>query len=58
MLVALTEFLMFFKSGKIVTFSHSNSTNFNDNFKDNFMSEKMNKMVGLKSRTENEFMMT
>ena len=28
------------KSRKIITFSHLNSTNFNDNFKDNFMQEK------------------
>ena len=27
------------KSCKMITFSHSNSTNFNDNFKDNFMQE-------------------
>ena len=31
------------KSRKIITFSHLNSTNFNDNFKDNFMREKVNK---------------
>ena len=29
------------KSRKIVTFSHLNSTNFNDNFNDNFMQEKV-----------------
>ena len=29
------------KSRKIITFSHLNSTNFNDNFKDNFMQEKV-----------------
>ena len=29
------------KSCKIITFSHLNSTNFNDNFKDNFMREKV-----------------
>ena len=34
---------MFFKSCKIITFSHLNSTNFNNNFKDNFMREKVNK---------------
>ena len=28
------------KSRKIITFSHLDSTNFNDNFKDNFMQEK------------------
>ena len=43
-LVALTKFLTFFKSRKIITFSHLNSTNFNDNFKDNFTREKVNKM--------------
>ena len=45
MLVALTKFLTFFKSGKIITSSHLNSTNFNGNFKDNFMREKVNKMA-------------
>ena len=44
-LVALTKCLMFFKSRKIITFSHLNSANFNDNFKDNFMREKVNKMA-------------
>ena len=44
MFVALATFLAFFKSVK-VTFSHLNSTNFNDNFKDNFMMEKVNKMA-------------
>ena len=29
------------KSFKIITFSHLNSTNFNDNVKDNFMQEKV-----------------
>ena len=29
------------KSCKMVTFSHLNSSNFNDNFKDNFMLEKV-----------------
>ena len=29
------------KSRKTITFSHLNSTNFNDNFKDNFMQEKV-----------------
>ena len=29
------------KSRTIITFSHLNSTNFNDNFKDNFMQEKV-----------------
>ena len=29
------------KSRKIITFSHLNSTNFNDNFKDSFMREKV-----------------
>ena len=44
-LVALTKFLTFFKSRKIIAFSHLNSTNFNDNFKDNFTREKVNKMA-------------
>ena len=34
MLVALTKFLTFIKTRKIVTFSHLKSINFNDNFKD------------------------
>ena len=29
------------KSRKIITFSHLNSSNFNDDFKDNFMQEKI-----------------
>ena len=29
------------KSCKMITFSHLNSSNFNDNFKDNFMQEKV-----------------
>ena len=29
------------KSCKMITFSHLNSSNFNDNFKDNFMLEKV-----------------
>ena len=41
----LTKFLTFFKSRKIITFSHLNSVNVNDNFKDNFMREKVNKMA-------------
>ena len=44
-LVALTKFLTFFKSHKIITFSHLNSTNFNDSFKDNFIREKVDKMA-------------
>ena len=44
MLVALTKLLTFFKSGKIITFSHLNSTNFKDNLKDNFMRKKVKKM--------------
>ena len=44
-LVALTKFLTFFKSRKIITFSHLNSTNFKDNFKDNFIWEKVNKIT-------------
>ena len=46
MLVALTKFLTFFRSGKIIAFSHLNSANLNDNFKDSFMREKVNKMAG------------
>ena len=45
MLVALTKILTFFESRKIITFSHLNSTTFNDKFKDNFMWKKLNKMV-------------
>ena len=45
MLVALTKFLAFFKSCKIIIFPHLNSIKFNDNFKDNFMQEKVNKMA-------------
>ena len=45
MLVAFTTFLAFFKSCRIITFSHLNSTNFNDNFEDNFIREKVNKMA-------------
>ena len=41
MLVGLKKLLTFFKSRKIITFSHLNSTN----FKDNFMLEKVNKMA-------------
>ena len=52
MLVALTKFLASFESCKIITFSHINSTNFNDNFKDNFMQEKVNKRAS-KARTRN-----
>ena len=44
----LVAFLTFFKSGKIITFSHLNSTNFKDNLKDNFMRKKVKKN-GLKS---------
>ena len=29
------------KSCKMITFSHLNSSNFNDNFKENFMQEKV-----------------
>ena len=35
----------FFESGKMITFSDLNSTNFNDNFKDNFVRDKVNKMA-------------
>ena len=52
MLVALTKSLTFFKSRKIIIFSHLNSVNFNDNFKDNFMQEKVNKMAS-KAKTLN-----
>ena len=52
MLVALTKFLTFFKSRKVITFSHLNSLKFNDNFKDNFMREKGNKMAS-KAKTSN-----
>ena len=52
MLVALTKFLKFFKSRKIITFSHLNSINFNYNFKDNFIREKVNKMTS-KAKTLN-----
>ena len=45
MLVALTKFLTFFESCKIITSSHLNFTNFNDNFKDNVMREKVNKLA-------------
>ena len=45
MLVALTKLLTFFKSRKIITFSHLNFTNFKDNFKYNFMREKVNQMA-------------
>ena len=41
----VAKFLIFFKSCKIITVSHLNSTNFNNNFKDNSMSEKMKKMT-------------
>ena len=33
------------KSCKIITFSHLNSSNFNDNFKDNFMLEKVKSIL-------------
>ena len=45
MVVAFTKFLTFFRSGKVITFSHLNSTNFKENFKDNFVREKVNKMA-------------
>ena len=41
----LTKLLTFFKNDKIITFSHLNSTNYNNNFKDNFVQEKVNKMA-------------
>ena len=40
-LVALTKFLAFFKSRKIISFSYLNSTDFNNNFNDDFMWEKV-----------------
>ena len=52
MFVALTKFLTFFKSRKVITFSHLNSLKFNDNFKYNFMREKVNKMAS-KAKTSN-----
>ena len=53
MVEALAKFLAFFKSGKIIAFSHLfNSTNLNDNFKDNFVREKVNKMAS-KNKTIN-----
>ena len=45
MYVWLPIFLTFFKSGKIITFSHLKTTNLNDNVKDYFVREKVNKMV-------------
>ena len=48
----VNKILTFFKSRKIIAFSHLNSINFNDNFKDNFMQEKVNKMV-TKAKTLN-----
>ena len=33
------------KSCKMITFSHLNSSNFNDNFKDNFMQEKVKSIL-------------
>ena len=52
MLLILTKFLKFFKSRKIITFSHLNFINLNDNFKDNFMQRKVNKMAS-KAKTLN-----
>ena len=31
----VNKFLTFYKRGKVISFSHLNSINFNDNFKDN-----------------------
>ena len=45
MLVALTKFLTFFKSGKVNTFFHLNASDISYNFKDNFVREKVNKMA-------------
>ena len=33
------------KSCKMITFSHLNSSNFNDNFKENFMEEKVKSIL-------------
>ena len=33
------------KKCKMITFSHLNSSNFNDNFKDNFMQEKVKSIL-------------
>ena len=33
------------KNCKMITFSHLNSSNFNDNFKDNFMQEKVKSIL-------------
>ena len=33
------------KSCKMITFSHLNSSNFNDNFKDDFMQEKVKSIL-------------
>ena len=52
MLVALKKLLTFFKSRKIIIFSHLTSINFNDNFKDNLTREKVNKMAS-KTKTLN-----
>ena len=38
--VALTKFLTFFKSRKVITFSQLNSINFNKKLTNNFMGEK------------------
>ena len=38
--VALTRFLTFFKSRKVITFSQLNSINFNKKLTNNFMGEK------------------
>ena len=45
MLGALTKSLTFIKSGKIIAFSHLDSTNFRDNFKDYFVWEEVNKIA-------------
>ena len=45
MLVVLTKIWTFFKSHKIITFSHFNLTNFKYNFKDCFLREKVDKMA-------------
>ena len=45
MLVALIKFWTFFKSRKIIAFSHLNFTDFKNNFKYNFMRKKVNKMA-------------
>ena len=51
------KILMFFKSDKIITFSHLNSNIFKENFKDNIVREKVNKMAS-KAKTLNIFVLS